>query len=121
MSDINVWDAVMHEVLLDEVEKEPSTEPGLQKAAETLAAMQELIAAERRSMVPDAPPPTRMEPIRASLLRMTRDELITKVKELLGASHSLSVQLAYRDATHQSAHDLRVLVMALESVQRTRP
>jgi hypothetical protein len=116
--DDKILDAVMHDLLVAEVEEEPATAEGLAEASKIVAAMQERIAAERRSMVPAARPLAQMEPIRPSLLRMKRDELIAKVKELFGASPGLSIQVAYREATYQSDQDLRVLIMALESAQQ---
>jgi hypothetical protein len=116
--DDKILEAVMHDLLVAEVEEEPATAAGLAEASKIVAAMQERIAAERRSMVPAARPLVQMEPIRPSLLRMKRDELIAKVKELFDASPGLSIQVAYREATYQTDHDLRVLIMALESAKQ---
>jgi hypothetical protein len=115
----DVWDQILHEVCLEHVDAEPYTAEELAWAESLAAATKEKIAAARRALVPAVAVPKQAAPIPASLLAMTRDALIAKIREVLDAAGG-SIQLAYRDVSHQSDQDLRVLLAALQDAAQRR-
>lgn len=102
-----------HQSAVEAAETYVPTPAACERAEAFLRSVRERIAEERRAWVRARGAPSPKLSVPPSILALARDALVSRLRELVVREPSL--QLAFRDLSHQSDHDLRLLLTALEA------
>lgn len=110
---IEILDAIYNDAALVEAEHGKSTPEDQAWARGVRSSVQARLAEMRRNLTPAVAPPKKAQPIRASLLAMTRDALIERLTQLT-TKMAGAVQYAHRHLAALSDDDLRRLIDTLD-------
>jgi hypothetical protein len=115
----DVWDQILHEVALDAAQSEQRDSERDRLWADDLAASTRVHLAKMRHefLLRTAATKTPIA-VKAELLALDRPSLLARLASLLEHAGP-SAQLAYRDLSHQSDDDLRLLVTVIEEPSRS--
>jgi hypothetical protein len=109
----DTWDAILHEVAMDDADHGEDSESDQQWAQALADATLARLAEMRHRWLLKPPAPKRPVEISAALQAMDREALVSRLTQLLSKAGP-SLQLAYRDLSYSSDDDLRLLVTILE-------
>ena len=113
-TNIRTLDVVTNEAGLAAMEDGTSTPDDRRWARDVVANAQARIAAMRRNLLPKPAPIKKADPIRPSLLAMSRDALVALLGKLTEA-WGPQVQFAHRDLDALSDNDLRYLIQTIDT------
>lgn len=109
----DVWDTILHNVALDEAEDRAPEDARDRQWAEGLAREARAQIERMRHDFLSRTTEKRRLVSKPELRDLDRESLLARLARLL-AQAGPSVQLAYRDLSHQSDDDLRLLVTVIE-------